>query len=651
MIVLGQPDDQCSGVQVSGFDRCLAHLDSTELNSFLLHLSPGADLDVRGTTLGSELLSQLKDALTPSDVVGAPTRVGRARFTGAIFTGEKADFSGTTFAGDADFDRTTFMGYGSFSGATFSQLANFRFTTFTWAGAANFKRTTFAGTASFRRATFTGGAGFTDATFAGYATFVRTSFTRDAVFTEATFSQRADFSRVTFSRRADYSGTTFMGSGSFSGATFTGDADFASKILARTTTFTGDADFGGATFTSAASFRNTVFVRNACFRETVFTSSKLLGPLTADWLDLRGAQFGAAVVVQAETGEVSCRWTRFSGGVELRVRHGRVDLADAHLGAASSLAPSVAQNTGRRATTLEPAPAHATREQVKSWQAKNGAVDHRPVLVSLRGTDVSELALTDVDLRWCRFAGAHHLDKLRIEGDSPFPRPPQAWWRSARQGLFEEHIWRARRTPRSGWLGSTPYDRPEDRIEQVGPDRLAALYRSLRKALEDGKNEAGAGDFYFGEQEARRRAIRTSPVERGVLLVYWLVSGYGQRASRAVAALVGLVAIVIVLLVSCGLAAPGPGSQSTTATRPTPGGGQATVTFVEDIPPRLPAAGTRWTWDRVDTSARIALGAVVFRDTSQKLTTAGTWTVMFARFAGPILLALAALAVRARVKR
>ena len=423
------------------------------------------------------------------------------------------------------------------------------------------------------------------------------------------------------------------------------------RALFQGTTFTEDAYFGSSTFTEAADFRGATFIKNADFRGATFNESKLLGPLTADRLELSGAQFGTAVVIEAESGEVSCQRARFSGGVEFRIRHGRVDLSEVFLGAASSLATSATEFTFREIFRRKSILVRGTEQQVKGWHARNSAVDHRPVLTSLRGTDVSELALTDVDLRWCRFAGAHHLDKLRIEGDSPFLRPPRAWWRSPRQVLFEEHPWRASRKPTSGWLHATPVDRSGDRVEQVGPDRLAALYRSLRKALEDGKNEAGAGDFYLGEQEARRRAKGTSTIERMVLWAYWLVSGYGQRALRALVALAGVVTVVTVVLVICGLPAPAPASQSTTVTYPVSGGGQQTLTTTSDVAPQLPPGSARWTWDRVDSSARIALGAVVFRDAGQKLTTSGVWTVMVARFVGPILLALAALAVRARVKR
>ena len=139
------------------------------------------------------------------------------------------------------------------------------------------------------------------------------------------------------------------------------------------------------------------------------------------------------------------------------------------------------------------------------------------------------------------------------------------------------------------------------------PERVVALYRSLRKAFEDSKNEAGAGDFYYGEMEARRHAKLSSRAERMILWFYWLLSGYGQRASRALIALFVVVAMVTSLL-------------------------------------------TVWGQD-FGMAARIALGAVVFRDDRTELTAAGEWTVLVARFLGPVLLALAVLAVRARVKR
>jgi hypothetical protein len=85
---------------------------------------------------------------------------------------------------------------------------------------------------------------------------------------------------------------------------------------------------------------------------------------------------------------------------------------------------------------------------------------------------------------------------------------------------------------------------------------VAAVYRALRKALEDHKDEPSAADFYYGEMEMRRLtrpekrvsvAERLATVgERSILTLYWLVAGYGLRASRALAALLVTIALFAV---------------------------------------------------------------------------------------------------------
>jgi hypothetical protein len=201
-------------------------------------------------------------------------------------------------------------------------------------------------------------------------------------------------------------------------------------------------------------------------------------------------------------------------------------------------------------------------------------------VMSLAGSDVSNLVLDGTNLRRCSFSGAHRLEQLRIDGHTEFAEP-SGWWRARRRMLNEEGL----RSP--AWM--------------------ATVYRALRKSFEDSKNEAGAGDFYYGEMECRRHSEDSSRAERVILWFYWLLSGYGQRASRA------LIALVLVVVVATGLL-------------------------------------TVWGQD-FGMAARIAVGAVVFRDDQTELTSAGEWTVLVARFLGPVLLALAVLAVRARVKR
>lgn len=280
-----------------------------------------------------------------------------------------------------------------------------------------------------------------------------------------------------------------------------------------------------------------------------------------------------------------------------------------------------------------------------------------PVVVSLRGVDCTHLALNDVDLSSCRFAGAMNLASLGLQGQCVFAWPPRSrggrfgrlvrW--SRRRVLAEEREWRTTRgyggwvqDPRGAHLLSRP-KRPE-----VSAEQLADLYRSLRRAHEENADRPGAADFYYGEMLFRAGAPSAPPAERAILWAYWALSGFGLRALRALAALAVLVAVATVVLAGWGLPDQGP-EQRVEFSLPS-GGGEVTAEIGKP-PAELPDAEERWTGDRVEKAARIALGSVAFRDGGKELTDVGKWTVVVSRFAGPVLLALAVLAVRNRVKR
>jgi hypothetical protein len=343
----------------------------------------------------------------------------------------------------------------------------------------------------------------------------------------------------------------------FDGVVFDGTVTF------RHTTFDGDASFDEATFARPLLFENVDVEGTLSFVNARFEKRAWLGPLTAEELNIARLRCAAMTEIDVRVARLNARLARFEEGTVVRADGGMIF-------------------------------AEKTRFSAPSLIAGTGAL---PRLRSLRATDVSNLELADVDLRWCAFAGAHRLDQLRFAGRCPFDRPPPGLRRTRRRTIAEEAAWR-------GW--ST--DRPATwEIEAADPERMANVYRSLRKAFEDSKNEAGAGDFYYGEMEMRRHSAETPRAERAILWVYWLLSGYGQRAARAVAALLVVIAVVGALLAGWG----------------------------------QPAAE----------AARIAVGAVVLREPGAELTAAGQWTVMVARVLGPVLLALAVLAVRARVKR
>ena len=277
----------------------------------------------------------------------------------------------------------------------------------------------------------------------------------------------------------------------------------------------------------------------------------------------------------------------------------------------------------------------------------DGGRRSRPRLLSLRGVDVATLTLSDLDLGACLFQGTHHLDALRIEGVRPFADTPGAWrlrlgrwwvpvWRrwSRRQTLAEEHHWRGEpaappmpgrrvRLRRPAWHGpacQTPgwvAVQTRHDVQRLTPDRLAVLYRALRKAQEDSKNEPGAADFYYGEMEMRRHDRHTPWAEWVIVWLYWLVSGYGLRGLRALAWLAAVIVGLAGLLQAIGFDGGDPGFRDAVIYA-----AQSTISVA---------------------SGNTAL--------TEHVSWAGEVLRIVLRLVGPLLLGLALLAVRNRVKR
>ncbi|MFI6149924.1 hypothetical protein [Streptomyces sp. NPDC051109] len=157
---------------------------------------------------------------------------------------------------------------------------------------------------------------------------------------------------------------------------------------------------------------------------------------------------------------------------------------------------------------------------------------------------------------------------------------------------------------------------------------MAATYRRLRKAFEDSKNEPGAADFYYGEMEMRRHDRTGTPsAERGLLHGYWLLSGYGLRASRALGWLAAAMLATIILLMGFGIPQASP-KQKATGAEPRGGGKAALV--IDKADPQNPT-GDRFTGKRFDKALSTTLNSVVFRSSGQDLTTTGTYIEMTSR--------------------
>lgn len=529
-------DVQCEGCQVEGYDRCLAHLDYTELEHVLSTLSPGSDFNAMGTTIDSALLGKILDSIRGED--------GRPEFGTAIFV------------------RANFIDRARFDHVKFED------------------------------------AEFLSAHFEKGATFLKSHFKGRSTFWESCFHEEASFQETRFDGDAWFVGANFNCIAVFNMASFGGGANFAAtRVKTR-------AQFDGVRFESAES----------------------LGPISVvGILALNDATFSQRVVVEAGAAGVLCWKTRFAGGVTMRLRHAEVELDHISLGAPSSILHAQEDMLFNDSEIAKAAADERERKDriVASWSnyrfpKSDSSV---PLLISLNACDAAELRLVDVDLTECRFAGAYHLDQLQFEGWVGFAQPPKgvrigsswpfAWWWTRRQIVADECIWRAQTPKSSGWLESV-----FGKKRKVSILTLEGIYRSLRKAREESKNEPGAADFYYGEMEMRRHSSMVMPIERFILTLYWLASGYGLRAARAILILIALLFMATIFLQHVGFADQQFGY---------------------------------WTSFVYLISSTAGVGSNI--DRTGRLTVWGDLIKVIVRCSAPVLLGLAILAIRNRVRR
>ncbi|MGW2939823.1 pentapeptide repeat-containing protein [Streptomyces sp. NPDC001156] len=592
----------CHGRSVEPHTACLAHLTDADRSAYFVGLQMGADLDHRGTPFTVELLNELLAALT--DPATNRPHLGNARFEVAVFSG------------DARFDEAKISGDARFDGAEIG-------------GDARFHDAEIGGYVSFDRAKIGGRAVFGAVKIGGDASFDRAQISRRAMFDGARIGGDARFDRVKASGRAVFNRAEIGGDARFYGAEIGGYVSFDHADVG------GDAVFDRAKFSDVAWFRGVKVGGHVSFLGVAFERAAVMGPLVcARTLTLSEAVFGAVVTIEAATAALHCWRTRWASTAALRLRHAAVDLSDAVLEYPVSV-------------TAQSRPFAVLGQEM----SEPGLRDPRVRALSLRGVDAAHLVLTDVDLTDCRFAGTIHLDQLRLEGRCLLPGPPSGLrWRGVwpvrwtpRRMLAEEQHWRAaRHAAADGW---TP---APDRVGALEPAALAPVYRQLRKAFEDGKNEPGAADFYYGEMEMRRHDPDTPRAERGLLTAYWALSGYGLRASRALGWLLAAMTATVLAMMLWGLPQEDPKPNST---------GTLTghsITLTTDTSDPVNPDGPyrkRLSTERFDKSLQVVINSVVFRSSGQNLTTAGTYTEMASRLAEPVLLGLAILAIRGRVKR
>ncbi|MFE3455343.1 pentapeptide repeat-containing protein [Nonomuraea sp. NPDC059194] len=177
----------CTGVARQPYGSCLSHLSPEQLTDALAAIRPGRLLDLRGTTIDSDLLARV--------LAAAEGRPGRARMDLARFTGE-ARFTEVSFQGDVSLDGARFDRLASFFGAAF-------------AGNVSFNGARFARQLSFHGARVRGHAGFDKAVVAGDALFGQAAFARGLSAERARFDGFAAFDGAQFGELATFRGARF----------------------------------------------------------------------------------------------------------------------------------------------------------------------------------------------------------------------------------------------------------------------------------------------------------------------------------------------------------------------------------------------------------------------------------------------------------
>ena len=572
--------------------------------------------------------------------------------------------------------------------------------------------------AQFTEATFKGTAGFDGVTF-GNAEFGRTRFTGNASFDLATFTKSANFDRAIFTGNADFVVATFKGTAQSGGATFTRNtsfdlATFTKNVSFDLATFTGNAWFGEATFTRTAQFNKAIFTGEARFggalaQRYVLNGAKFQGNVAGPWIAEEVSLVGTVMQTRARVAIIAFRADlsrlQVREGVHLVTQIGSLDLSDAEFLRPSILAHADANEqefAGQREEPQQPDGLAEKPDGVQErYQArllahefavelltklKNGI--QRTAVQSMARATVTDLSLSGLRLDNCEFAGAHGLDRLRIDASCSFVETHFPHTR--RRMLREEIIWRQKNLRTRKVLdrihgphlaeqnddANTPPPAVEPNV--LPPLEIAGLYRVLRKGLEDAKDEPGAADFYYGEMDMRRLAAHRTRTTRlkhlhrlldlfRLLDLYRAFSGYGLRASRALLALTAVLLISAALFTQPTFAHIPDAPQAVCAVNPTTGivryGASTAAGAAQTCPTQaIPTAKVRvaprhnaspGAFLALEFTAREALTVTRTTGTPLVTTTAGPGSLVdiLLRLLAPLFLGLALLAVRGRTKR
>jgi hypothetical protein len=552
----------CAGVVIEEFGRCLAHLEFHERIDFL---GRGLEaIDLRGVSVTRLLLDAVIRAL-PED--GDVRVAADCRFEDATFV-EGTNFRHVRFSGSCAFNRVVVKDYLSFAFCAFEPTYGCMFDRIEVKKSLTFENCVAAGNV------------FLNDSSVFHLNVKQSSFAKALII----LGLKGEILHL----EAVEGGSFTLGTSTFQMANIK-ELRFAEAALeqlefpsqlsidrSRVEAIRIGAINCGQTFAATASR---------------FAGGGRLGPITAPLGSrITDCSFGDRPTLTVRSERLNLRGTRFPDGANLVLGDATVNLAETTFGQPSLLTRMEGDHVGP------------------------------PNVLTAAGADLLNVAVDEVDLRECRFRHAHNLDALRFTPRTAFARSPSGihgrrglipiTYVSRRRVLHEEKLWRAKHRA-AGW------ERLESEQTSEAPDagEIAEYYRSLRRAREGARDEPGAADFYYGEMEMRRLNSSATWSERVILFLYWALSGYGLRASRALGALAVLTAIFTVFFWRTGIAVPGRGRSGF--------------------------------WP----AATYALGAITLHPPARILTTAGEGVSVAFRVLGPALVALTLLSIRGRVRR
>jgi uncharacterized protein YjbI with pentapeptide repeats len=342
--------------------------------------------------------------------------------------------------------------------------------------------------------------------------FFPTSFDL-SFFQKREFMKVASFYRATFAEWAEFSGVTFNEWANFS------HAIFGNKAIFHKATFNEGADFSWATFKDGGSFTNAIFIKKAVFSMAAFNGWTNFEAIFKDAVSFSQATFNDELYFIESTFTKSADFSMATFKKEAYFNE-CIFVGDAVL---------IFFKTKISGLVI----LWAINHPYDNGPQKSFNGEFQNLIFSPGGL----LRFKDLYLKHSIFEWSDlwHVEFHNVQ------------WHSyrGRQAIYDEILLRQdeKEAPcLKTWLFRyAPYCKPPspltDRYKEV-----ERLYCNLKINYEDAGDYKNAGDFHYGEMEMHRRA---SPWRRWLswYYFYWLLSGYGERPSRALGWLAGFLAL------------------------------------------------------------------------------------------------------------